>query len=217
MSKVLLVTGIESRVGWELIEKILHSNYHVAAPAATQNIEHKHENLKILQWNPSSWISTKAIVTEAIHHFEKIDAALILHRTIIDSPPSLYDKIRDITVFLEQNIISTVSLTRELYPLLKKSEGVLAYVLTHPSGKCTSSLDALSEGAFIRFATQNISKTNSPVWTCGLQNISGDSDAFHSALIPLLDERPRKLKNHCYRYRSGYQPFGTSVFSETFH
>ncbi len=180
-----------------------------ALSAASPDAVSKPENEKrvLLDWNPSSPVSTRALVLAAENRLDKIDEAIL-----VCSPPLVRRGITalslaDIEILVNDHIKGWFFLVRELAALFtSRKSGTLALIYSDtdlPGKDDIAALLGHSSLASFRALTQSLlaAAAGEPYITMGFScSEAGGEDGFTSFLFKHLDEGNKRNKGKLFKF-----------------
>jgi len=218
MTRGIFVAGNDSALSRaieaETIKRVEHfaaayiPNRLSGAQAAPKNASAANNARLLLDWNPGSPISARALVLAAENRLDKIDEAIL-----VCSPPSIRRRaselpLADIEILINDHIKGWFFLIKEIAAVFSsRSRGTLALVYSDTnagSGK-DDSADLLGPSSLASFCALSqgllAAAHNEPYSSVGFVNYdAGNEENFASFMFKCLDEGNRRSNGKLHRF-----------------
>jgi len=213
MKRGIFFAGNESALG-RAIEAEINNRVELFTAAYIPNrfsevvkdSEPENERRAVLEWNPSSPISARALVLAAENRLEHIDAAIL-----VCSPPSIRANpsalpFSSVDIMTNDHIKGWFFLVKELTTIFKnRGHGTLVLVYPDASPGKDESANFLGPSALASFRafTQGLlaAANNEPYITVGFSNSdNGNEAAFASFILKTIDEISKRSNGKLHKF-----------------
>ena len=213
MTRGIFFAGNESALGRAIEAEILKRVEQFTAAfipnrfsEVAKDPESGNEKRVVLEWNPSSPISARALVLAAENRLEHIDEAIL-----VCSPPSVRSSpsvlsFSSVDIMTNDHIKGWFFLVKELTAIFKnRGRGTLALVYPDASPGKDESANFLGPSALASFRafTQGLlaSAVNEPYITAGFSNTdNGNETAFASFIFKTIDEISKRSNGKLHKF-----------------
>lgn len=211
MSRVVLVTDIDTSLGKQLVGLFLESGDRVFATssdadALTSYAQVAGDSLKVVQWHRRSPVSARNMILKALAAFDAVDALVLLGPPDLGSAPLLRAQASEIEEEVDGWIKGGAFLAREMLAYFARRRAGLLALVAHSGGRSPGVVAQIAQGAFRGLTEALLRETGAAVdavVVSGFESTSSNVEDYAAFVHRALDEKARRSTGKLYRHPGG--------------
>ncbi len=211
MSRVVLVTDIDTSLGKQLVSLFLESGDRVFATSSDPDALSSYnqvagDSLKVFQWQRRSPISARNMTLKALAAFDSVDALVLLGPPDLGSVPLLQVQAADIEEEVDGWIKGSAFLAREMLAYFSRRRAGLLALVAHNSGRSAGVVAEMARGGFRGLTEALLRETGAvgdAVAVNGFESTSSNLDDYAAFVHRALDDKAKRSTGRLYRHPGG--------------
>ncbi|MBN1412568.1 MAG: hypothetical protein JW969_17095 [Spirochaetales bacterium] len=208
MGKVVLLTDIDTPLGYGLLNGFHQQGYSIIATTSSKNKEHILKNIRVeviglVEWNRYSSLDVRNIIYKAKKRFGRVDEAYIIQTLPVDQGEFIDIESSDISHTIDKWLKGNIFLAKEIIKSYKSSGAGLICLINHlQKGKDTriSPLTSVLWEGYSGFMKTMIASPIDEVTIHGFKSAFSPGDEFADYILRTLTEKNKKGPYRFYEY-----------------
>ncbi len=211
MSRVVLVTDIDTSLGNQLVSLFLGSGDRVFATTTNQDAlssfdQVAGDSLKVYQWVRRSPVSARNVMLKAVGAFDAIDVLVQLGPPDLGSVPLLQTESADIEQEIDSWVKGSLFLSRELLAYFARRRGGIAALVGQNSshgGGVIGEIARASFGGLMEALLRTTGAAAENVYINGFESTSTNTEDYAAFVHRALTEKAKRVSGKLFRHPGG--------------